>query len=83
MINKELKKATALKEEINRLSWFIETCKSCWHVFKIIPKTKNLIMKTRYGYLHDEIEIDGELSEKIINVIEQHINEKKEEFEKL
>lgn len=81
MTNKELKKATALKEEIDRLSWFIETCKSCRHVFnfKIIPKTKNLIMKTRYN----EIEIDGELSEKIINVIEQHINEKKEEFEKL
>ena len=40
-------------------------------------------MKTSYGCLHDEIEIDGELSKKIINVIEQHINEKKEEFEKL
>lgn len=81
MTNKELKRATALKEEINRLSWFIETCKSCWCVFKIIPK--KFIMKTSYGCLHDEIEIDGELSEKIINVIEQHINEKKEEFEKL
>lgn len=40
-------------------------------------------MKTSYGCLHDEIEIDGELSKKIINVIEQHINDKKEEFEKL
>lgn len=77
MTNKELKKATALKEEINRLTWFIKTCKSCWSVFEIIPKTKNFIMKTSYGFLHDEIEIDGELSEKIINVIEQHINEKK------
>ena len=83
MTSEELYKANALSKEIRDLTWFVKTCRSCWRVLRIKPKIKSLKLKTVYGPLNDEIEVSTELSEKILNVIEQHIYEKEKELEEI
>ena len=83
MTSEELYKANALSKEIHDLTWFVKTCRSCWRVLRIKAKIKSLKLKTVYGALNDEIEVNTELSEKILNVIEQHIYEKEKEFEEI
>lgn len=83
MTSEELCKANALSKEIHDLTWFVKTCRSCWCVFRIKAKIKSLKLKTAYGVLNDEIEVSTELSEKILNVIEQYIHEKEKELEEI
>lgn len=83
MTSEELCKANTLSKEIHDLTWFVKTCRSCWRVLRIKAKIKSLKLKTAYGMLNDEIEVSTELSEKILNVIEQHIHEKEKELEEI
>lgn len=73
MTSEDLKKANDYKNQIIELKHFVYTCEKCWHVIRL--KNKRFKITTGYGFLSDEIEVSGDLANRILKVIEDYFSE--------
>ena len=83
MTKEKLQRANYLENEIFNLEHFSRTCISCWNDLTIERIGEKFKLITCYGALRDEIEVDNDLSKKILKVIMQDIADKKKELEEL
>lgn len=83
MTNEKLQRANVLDKEIHELEHFSQTCMTCWNDLTIERIGQKFKLMTCYGALKDEIEIDRELSKKILKVIMQDIADKRKELDEL
>ena len=71
MTEDALKQANELKQEIKTLDWFMDDCKNCWKILRVIRPNK-LRLITSYGAIRNEIEVSEELADEILMVMYKH-----------
>lgn len=87
MTDETLNKANELKEEIGKLEHFIYYATLTWKQLSILEKMKNKKVRLHYkGYgcfNGGDYDLSKELSEKVLVVLEQHLEELKEQYKTL
>lgn len=87
MTDDVLNKANELKEEINKLDHFIRYANLTWRrlsIFKKLRKGKAVLHHKGYGaFGGGDYEMPEELCEKVICLLEKHLEELWEEYKKL
>lgn len=81
MTDDALKKAVEMKRQINELNRFVDSCKLCWLDLRLYNRRFKL--KTAYGFIKHEIEVNTELAKIILIAIENYTYKLENELEKM
>ena len=71
MTEESLKRAKELEKEIKELDWFMDDCKKCWKILRVI-RPNRVKLKTAYGCISNEIEVSEELATKILMTMREY-----------
>lgn len=84
MDNEKLKRANKLEKEIRELELFIGSAAKVW-TGKIIKKECKYIFKSSaYGFIDSqEYDMDNRAKNKVLEVLREHLEELRKEFENL
>lgn len=81
MTEETLEKANNYKQQIDELNRFVSDCGKCRHILRLHnPKFK---LKTRYGYISNEVEVSKELANRILKTIDDYVFGLELELEKM
>lgn len=84
MTDETLKKAVDLKDEIIKLETFIRHATLTWKQLSFLEKLRNgkvVLRHKGYGaWSSGDYELSKELSEKVLDVLEQHLEKLREDY---
>lgn len=77
MTNNELVQANSINEQLEVLNEFLKDNQRCWGILKLFPSpkspSKQVTLKTSYGYCTNEITASKRLSASIIDAIKREL----------
>lgn len=82
MTREKVDEALSIVAEIDHLKHFTSYCRKCWGILRI-QRYKKIRFQTSYGALDDSMQFSKELTDKILDTIENYISDKEKELEEL